>query len=158
MPTQPAQSAQPENPDDVRAAAPNLTLRPHHILCAIGYQGKGYSDAFTANMTAVVTGRLRAPGGGREKITITTLADSLCAPCPHKRGSGCDNDQQIKQLDLRHASRLKLRHGDQMSWTEAKSRVLKFVPVGSLSELCKGCQWLDHGLCNAALQDLHQKS
>lgn len=31
-------------PDPVR-------YRPHHFLCSLGYEGKGYSEAFTDNMT-----------------------------------------------------------------------------------------------------------
>ena len=31
-----------------------LRYRPHHFLCSLGFEGKGYSDAFTANMEAIV--------------------------------------------------------------------------------------------------------
>ena len=41
--------------------APPIRFRPHHFLCSLGFEGKGYSEAFTANMTGIVMGRLRAP-------------------------------------------------------------------------------------------------
>ena len=31
-----------------------LTMRPHHALCALFFEGKGYSPAFIENMTALL--------------------------------------------------------------------------------------------------------
>lgn len=127
-------------------------------MCALGYQGKGYNEAFTRNMTAIIVDKLRAPGGGRHLITVTTLSDSFCAPCPHKRGSTCENAEKIDRLDVRHGTALKLRHGDQITWSQAKSRILENISPGSLNEVCKGCQWLTLGYCDAALSRLHNSS
>ena len=38
-----------------------LSFRPHHFLCTLGFEGKGYSDAFTRNM-AEIADALRARG------------------------------------------------------------------------------------------------
>ena len=40
-----------------------VRFRPHQFLCSLGFEGKDYSDAFTANMTAIVLDQLRGPGG-----------------------------------------------------------------------------------------------
>jgi len=77
----------------------DLRYRPHHFLCSLGFEGKGYSPEFTANMTAIVQGRLRAPGGESARITVTVAADDICAPCPSRRMTGCDNDAKIAALD-----------------------------------------------------------
>ena len=45
-----------------------LRYRAHHFLCSLGFQGKGYSEVFTANMTAIVMGRLRTPAGDATEI------------------------------------------------------------------------------------------
>ncbi len=132
-----------------------IRFRPHHFLCALGYQGKGYSDAFTANMSAIVIARLRAPGGGRTRIKVTNRADSVCHPCPHRRGFSCAEAPKINVLDRNHAAALKLKPGDVLTWDEARSRILANVPPGSLSVLCSSCQWFEYGMCEDALARLH---
>lgn len=131
-------------------------FRPHHFLCALGFQGKGYSDDFTANMAQIVD-LLRGPDGSDTELEVTVQADSICAPCPHRRGVSCDKAARIATLDQRHAAALRLKDGDRISWAEARKRIRAHVPPGSLAQLCKGCQWLGLGLCEAALQKLHDK-
>lgn len=132
-----------------------IRFRPHHFLCALGFQGAGYSPAFTANMSDIVDGRLRDAGGENIKITVTFVADSICTPCPERRGLGCVKINTIKQLDERHAKALGLRDGDCISWGEALKRIKANVKPGSLSTLCQNCQWLDLGACEGALERLH---
>ncbi|WP_296477392.1 DUF1284 domain-containing protein [Roseinatronobacter sp.] len=134
----------------------SVTFRPHHFLCALGFQGKGYSDAFTTNMAGIVS-LLRAPDGGAVGITVTYQADSICAPCPHKRGVSCDKAARIAALDKRHAQALSLADGDSVTWAEAQARIVERVAPGSLAQLCEGCQWLELGLCEAALSALHTR-
>lgn len=134
-----------------------VTFRPHHFLCALGFQGKGYSDEFTANMAGIVA-RLRAPGGEGVEIEVTFQADHICAPCPHRRGVGCEKARKIAELDCRHAAALGLRDGTRLTWGAAQDRIIRNVPEGTLAQLCAGCQWLTLGLCERALSDLHKKA
>lgn len=133
-----------------------LRYRPHHFLCSLGFQGKGYSPGFTANMTAIVMGRLRAPQGDATEITVIAALDDICAPCPKRRGSACASQDQIDRLDQAHASALSLRPGDRLTWGQAKARIRQNLPPGSLATLCAGCQWEPYGMCEAALSALHQ--
>jgi hypothetical protein len=130
-----------------------LPLRPHHLLCALGYRGKGYSDAFTANMTALVTHGLHEDPA--TVVEITPGLDAICAPCPSNLGQVCTKQDQIAALDARHADRLGLRAGDRMTWAQARDLIRRRVAPGDLGQLCAGCQWLDLGLCESALADLH---
>lgn len=132
-----------------------VRYRPHHILCSIGFRGKGYSDAFTANMSAIVDGRLRAQYGDDVMIEIVGATDDICTPCPKRRGALCETQDKINTLDARHAHALGLFVGTCLSWAEAKQRVIKRVPSGSLGQICAGCQWLEHGMCEDALAKLH---
>lgn len=138
------------------AAPEALPLRPHHLLCSLGYVGEGYSDAFTANMTKVVTEGLKAAGGDDTLIEITDAADPICAPCPHRRGQGCVKHFQILRLDRAHAARLGVEAGDRLTWGDAKALVRERVKPGDLAGLCTDCRWLELGLCEAALSRLHQ--
>ncbi len=132
-----------------------IRYRPHHFLCTIGFEGKGYSEAFTANMASIVDGRLRAKGGDDLQIEVVGAADDLCAPCPKRRGNLCTNQTQINRLDRAHAAALDLAPREVLTWGEAKDRIRQNVPKGSLATLCEGCQWEPYGMCEAALARLH---
>ncbi|WP_284165582.1 DUF1284 domain-containing protein [Frigidibacter sp. SD6-1] len=99
-----------------------IRYRPHHFLCSLGFQGKGYSEGFTANMTAIVMGRLRATGGDATVIEVTGATDDICAPCPKRRGQLCTNQDKIKTLDRAHAAALRLEPHETLTWGEAKGR------------------------------------
>lgn len=137
---------------------PPVRYRPHHLLCSLGFQGKGYSPAFVANMAAIVDDRLRAPGGDDVVIEITGETDDICAPCPRRRGTLCEAQPHIAALDARHARALGLFAGTRLTWGEAKHRIRKRVPPGGLKNLCTGCQWLDLGVCERALAALHDST
>ncbi len=136
-------------------APPPLRYRPHHFLCSLGFQGKGYSDGFTANMSRIVMGRLRAPEGAAELIEVTAAADDICAPCPRRRDIFCESQPKIEALDKAHAAALGLSPGDRLTWGEAQARIRAHVPPGSLMTLCAGCEWEAYGMCEAALSRLH---
>jgi hypothetical protein len=133
-----------------------IRFRPHHFLCALGYEGRGYSPAFTANMTEIVMGRLRAPGGEAEEIEVTEGFDAICAPCPKNRGHACEVQAKIERLDDAHAGALGLKPGDRLTWGEAQARIRAAVEPGGLARICAGCEWLPLGLCEAALGRLHK--
>ena len=132
-----------------------LRYRPHHFLCSLGFQGKGYSDAFTDNMARSVMGRLRAPAGASEVIEVAAATDDICAPCPKRRGTLCESQPKIDALDSAHARTLGLVPGQRLTWGEAQDRIRAHVPPGSLSKLCAGCEWEAYGMCEAALSRLH---
>ena len=134
-----------------------IRYRPHHFLCSLGFEGKGYSDAFTANMDAIVMGRLRAKGGDETEIEVTGATDDICAPCPKRRGRLCTNESKIKVLDRAHAGTLRLKPHERLTWGEAKTRIRANVTPGSLKTLCAGCEWEPYGMCEAALQRLHDE-
>ena len=142
---------------EIRAHLPIVRYRPHHFLCSLGFQGKGYSDAFTANMSAIVIGRLRANGGDDTLIEVTPATDDICAPCPKRRGALCTSQDKIAALDAAHAEALHLTPGDRLTWGEAQARILANVPPGSLKTLCQGCEWEPYGMCEEALAGLHAK-
>jgi len=128
------------------------------VLCSIGWQGRGYSPDFTENMNAIVLARLRADP--QTPVIFTVMADSICGPCPSRRGMGCVSDERISRLDSRHASALGIRSGQRMSWAEAQDRATTRLQPRDLGRICTGCQWLDLGICQSSLAKLqsHQHS
>lgn len=143
---------------EVRATLPPVRYRLHHFLCSLGYEGKGYSEAFTANMTAIVMGRLREDDGDATQIEVCGGLDDICAPCPKRRGNSCATQDKIAALDAAHGAALELAPGDRLTWGAAKARIRATVPAGSLKTLCKGCEWEPYGMCEAALARLHRST
>jgi len=134
---------------------PVLRYRRHHFLCSLGFEGKGYSDGFTANMAAIVMGQLRAAGGCATLIEVTDQADAICAPCPRRQGTGCAEQARIDRLDKAHGAALGLAPGDQVIWGEALALIRARVMPGDLAQICAGCRWHAEGMCEAALARLH---
>ncbi len=136
-----------------RSGSGAVSLRPHHVLCAIGWQGKGYSPDFTRNMDRIVVQRLRADPA--TEVVFTQGADAICGPCPSRRGTGCRMQTRIDGLDRRHAEALGIAPGQRMPWSEAQRRASELLPA-DLDRICAGCRWLDLGLCKAALAALRR--
>ncbi|UWQ20674.1 DUF1284 domain-containing protein [Jannaschia sp. W003] len=130
----------------------DIALRPHHVLCAIGFRGRGYDDGFVGNMARVVGG-LRA--GAR--VWITGEADAICAPCPRRRGAGCEADAAIARLDAAHSEALGIAPGERHDWTALERRAAERVVPEDLDRLCEGCRWLPLGLCRGALAELRAR-
>lgn len=135
-----------------------LKYRPHHFLCSLGFEGKGYSDSFTANMEAIVMGRLRADAGKETEIEVVGLADDICGPCPKRRGTSCTDQEKIDSLDAAHSRALRIDTGDRLTWAEALLRIRERVRPETLDRICAGCAWLEQGMCKAALERLRAKS
>src|SRR4051794_11887807 len=101
-----------------------LEFRPHHFLCTLGFEGKGYSEDFVRGYSEIAN-RLRAPDGSGDsvEIRVTAVTDSICAPCPNRRDSKCTTESKIRVLDQGHSQVLTLTPGDVMTWAQAKNKI-----------------------------------
>jgi len=71
---------------------PLTTLRPHHALCTLFFEGKGYSQGFVENMWAVV-------GDPGQMVQIRPGCDVLCQACPHNENGLCDDEAKVARFD-----------------------------------------------------------
>lgn len=124
-----------------------IRFRPHHFFCALGFQGKGYSQRFTANMAEIVDSRLRQSDD--EQIEVVSGLDDICAPCPKRLGNACLTQAKINRLDAAHQDALSLTDGEVLTWGEAKARMAA-LPDGVHQRICAECSWLSYGMCEAA--------
>lgn len=131
-----------------------LRLRPHHVLCAIGFDGVGYDNAFTANLGNITRGQLRARGGTEIQVLITGHADAICAPCPRRVGLGCEAQARIDRIDAAHLAMLGLKVGARLSWGECLEVTRARIVPDDLDRICEGCPWLPLGTCKANLAAL----
>lgn len=121
--------------------AEEISLRPHHGLCLLNFRGKGYSDDFSRNMTAMQELLLRHP---ETRIRIAEGADDLCARCPNRRGHACSSEHP----PLFDANVLRMtghEAGEVMIWQEFSSAT-EPLSLYHLDEACPDCEWLS--LCH----------
>jgi len=135
----------------------NIAFRPHHFLCALCFQGKGYSPKFIENFTAIMQ-QLNAAEGDAVQIEVVAETDSICHPCPHRREKKCTSQDKILQLDQAHAAILKLRSGDILTWGEAKQRIKQFMAIEHFHKACEPCEWKKLGICEMTLVSLQNTS
>lgn len=129
----------------------NISFRPHHFLCALCFQGKGYSPKFIENFSAIMQ-QLNAADGDAVKIEVVAETDSICQPCPHRREKSCTSQEKILQLDRAHADVLKLQPSDVLTWGEAKKRIAEWMTLEKFHQTCAPCEWKTLGICEATLK------
>lgn len=111
-------------------------LRPHHGMCLPKFVGKGYGDAFTANMRAVHDKLYESP---ETEIVIWEGCDDLCARCPHNKNGRCDSDHP-DLFDQRVLAAAGLRYGDRMTFAAFVNRT-EPLRKEHLQEICGECEW-----------------
>ena len=126
-------------------------FRPHHFLCALNFQGRGYSPAFTANFQYIVD-TLNSATGDLTKITVTTQSDSICAPCPSRQEHTCATADTITTLDTAHMQALGIQDKQQLTWSEAKQKIKDRVSIATFQQICAACSWKSLGICESALK------
>ena len=105
-------------------------LRPHHALCINFFEGKGYSNEFTENMTHIIE-------NFHEKsiIKITTDRDIICSKCPCTNCYGKALSYDMKIINICGIF-------DNISWKDLQKTIHeKIISSGKLSEICGDCQW-----------------
>jgi hypothetical protein len=132
-----------------------LKFRPHHFLCTVGYLGKGYSPEFVKNYDSIAAKlKQSGPSGDQEQIMVVAKTDSICAPCPSKRGDLCETQSKIDLLDDAHARILAIQENDILSWGEAKARIAENFNDANFESACAPCSWKSLGICKKALNEL----
>lgn len=114
-----------------------VTLRPHHAICALFFEGKGYSQPFIENMTAF----LDEPG---RLLLITDACDSLCQACPNTSRGRCADEGKVSLFDQRALTLSGGRFG--IGETVAFNEICQIVyedilQQGLLAEVCGACEW-----------------
>ena len=133
-----------------------ISFRPHHFLCALSFQGKGYSPEFVANFAAIMQ-RLNAVDGDEIEITVSGHTDSICEPCPSRRDQLCETQEKITRLDNAHAEILQLSAGEKLTWGDAKQRIADYMTLPDFQRACDGCSWKSFGICENVLNTFRQQ-
>jgi uncharacterized protein len=132
-----------------------ISFRPHHFLCTLGFQGRGYSSEFIRNYGEIVEALHE-----HQELPLQVIFenDSICKVCPHQRGEGCINEEKIQGLDARHAAILHLKPRDILTWGQAKKRLKEKMSLENFHKACQGCSWKSLGVCEESLRKLQSES
>jgi len=122
---------------------PHARLRGHHFICLQFFRGEGYSDAFVANLTALLE-RVAA-----EPALVVADADDVCAACPELgpdrlcASESAGGEDEIRRIDALAMELLELAPGDRITLGEARERLsADAIGVGRWrAEACDGCAW-----------------
>lgn len=133
-----------------------LSLRAHHLLCAFGFRGLGYSDAFVANMRRIVD----AFFAGAARVQVTDRCDDICAACPHRSDGECHSrpgsEGRIRQKDRRALETLGLEVNQVRPAGALARLVAERIDGPALARICGRCRWLPRGYCEEGLSRRRQ--
>lgn len=132
-----------------------LNIRPHHLLCILGFRGLGYNEEFISTMGKVV-GKLRSDP--TFPMSLVVGCDAICAACPHNKEGKClkrvDSEVKVMSLDLKMLPKLGFEVGAQVSAGEAWQRIKERITSEDMAELCRDCEWRGLGYCVEGLERL----
>ncbi len=116
-----------------------LLLRGHHLLCLKGFQGYGYDEDFTQNMSDINLKRKLSD----TTVSLTDSPDDICAACPNLKGNICENELQNQRIVRMDREVLKkLDSSEEYDSTELfKTIDTIFNTQESISEICFKCMW-----------------
>lgn len=113
-------------------------IRPHHGLCTLFFEGKGYSKAFTDRMWKII---YEAEQGS--ELRLVCRADGICEVCPNRRGVRCAGGNALV-YDEKVLSLTGLREGMTVTLGQLQQAVQeKILQPGKWEEVCGDCQWAE---------------
>lgn len=114
-------------------------IRAHHGLCTSFFEGKGYSDSFTANMSKMIALLEENPN-----VRIIDHTDEICKACPHDQSGVCDSSEKVKRYDKAVLKLCGIESGAEMPWNEFCKLVSKnIIAANKLADVCGDCQWYE---------------
>ncbi|MGB9980014.1 DUF1284 domain-containing protein [Methanobacterium sp.] len=136
-----------------------MKIRAHHLLCMQGFQGYGYSEDFSKNMTEIIEILKNFP---KKKIEIIADTDAICACCPYNINGKCQEskeslehkvfgapkskilmaNEKILSMDMKVLKKLEITPGSIFEAREifniTNQRLKTYLEV---EEICGDCKW-----------------
>ena len=127
-----------------------LQFRPHHFMCTLAFQGKGYSNFFIKNYQKIADQLNTDPNC---LIQVIQKTDDVCKACPHQiKKSLCTKQSFVENLDKAHQKILGFQENQSISWKDAKETIKTRMTVQKFHVVCAGCEWKAYGICEEALK------
>jgi hypothetical protein len=117
-----------------------IFLRPHHLLCLLNFQGKGYSEAFIQNVVQILNTLKNKHN--EQLICVVNGCDDICKSCPQKTQIGCRDEKKISALDMAYTKILNVNERDVFSFCKMQQIIAK-LHEHEFQRICKTCCWFD---------------
>lgn len=129
-----------------------LRLRPHHLLCNLCFQGKGYNEGFVQNFESIHA-TLKRPG---TIIKTVACCDDICAKCPNKLDNLCRYEHDVIKIDNAYLAILQLKIDQTITLKHLKTKIKKLLTMHDFHNTCKKCSWYSLNICAPVICDLIQ--
>lgn len=135
-----------------------MILRAHHMLCILGFRGRGYSKAFVENMYQVVQKLHSLP---ETVVEMRDTPDHICVRCPFISEAGCSekgpgSEERARKRDHDVMEKLGLATGTTLVWSEVLQKIGNLISSEHIRGFCYDCEWLSFGFCIEGLESLKE--
>lgn len=121
-------------------------------MCLAFFEGKGYSNEFTAHM-----GEMKQLLSENPEVYILAETDDICSLCPNNKAGVCLSEEKVKSYDRQVLLLCGLQSGARIFWKDFEKLVrVNILKAGKRKDICGGCQW--NYICeNARLKNICQE-
>ena len=115
-----------------------INLRPHHLLCILFFEGKGYNKEFTLNMQNIINNLSH-----NTKIKLTLCTDEICKKCPNNKNNICLDNKKVSIFDKKVLSLCEINNIEyEFDYKDLTNKVLdKIIFPGKRKDICGLCVW-----------------
>jgi hypothetical protein len=109
-------------------------------MCLYFFEGKGYSDSFTAHMKEVK----EFLESNNPQVSLTLQTDEICTVCPNNVNGTCKSAAKVRKYDCEVLRYCGLEEGQQMSFFDFSEHVKGNILEKDKREIiCGDCSWSD---------------
>ena len=131
-----------------------LKLRPHHLLCLILFEPKGYDKSYIDFMKKLIEQLCANP---ETEILLTDGLCITCDYCPHNDGGKCLKEAKVQVIVANILEFTGLEIGAVMRWEELRETAMdKIIRAGKFYEACGTCSYFEQckGMIRCATENI----
>lgn len=114
-------------------------IRPHHGLCSLFFEGKGYNENFVRNYSNILHLLNKDT-----VIKLHTDTDIICRCCPENLNGICMSAEKVFDYDTKVLELCGLENECIIKWYDFQSLVIQnILEKNKLSFICQKCCWYD---------------
>lgn len=115
-------------------------------MCMAFFQGKGYSNVFTAHMGEIIRKLEDNP-----MVCVSAQTDIICGKCPNNKQGVCETESKVIGYDRQVLAYCGLSAGTVLPYADFKKAVYENILIPNRREkICGNCQWSE--LCHFSPQ------
>lgn len=132
----------------------SVILRAHHGMCFYFFQGKGYSDDFTKNMSELKSFLDTID----PYVKVVAHDDAVCKNCPNLRRNTnnqesdefmCISADKVSGYDRAVLEALNLKENTVLKYSEFSKMVQEnIIKKGFRTKICGDCMWNSICICD----------